>query len=437
MNQQDFDKNYNLTNLKNGIWLYFILLIFEGALRKWILPQFANPLLLIRDPLVIYLFLSASFNRIIFLNSYLFYAFLIATVSFIATMFIGHGNIFVAIYGLRIFLLHFPMIFLIGKIFDKDDVIKMGKVILYLSIPMAILIAVQFFSPQSAWVNKGIGDSIGGGFSGAMGYLRPPGTFSFTSGTTSFFSLVAVFVFYFWIESQKINRIILSLATLALLAAIPFSISRSLLFQILISLVFTIIGTNIIKQSGNKVVTMVLGFGILILVLSLFDIFSIGVEAFSTRLEKANTAEGGIESVFLDRYLGGLINALSTSTNQPFLGYGLGYGTNVGSSILTNKRSFLISEGEWGRLIGELGPILGIGIILIRILMSIKLTSWAWQYLKLNDILPWIILSFTLLVLPQGGWSQPTSLGFSVLVSGLLIASFKSNSLTENSIEKY
>lgn len=437
MNQQDFDKNYNLTNLKNGIWLYFILLIFEGALRKWILPQFANPLLLIRDPLVIYLFLSASFNRIIFLNSYLFYAFLITTISFIATIFIGHGNIFVAIYGARIFLLHFPMIFLIGKIFDKDDVIKMGKVILYLSIPMAILIAVQFFSPQSAWVNKGIGDSIGGGFSGAMGYLRPPGTFSFTSGTTSFFSLVAVFVFYFWIESQKTNRIILSLATLALLAAIPFSISRSLLFQILISLVFTIIGTNIIKQSGNKAVTMVLGFGILILILSLFDIFSIGVEAFSTRLERANTAEGGIESVFLDRYLGGLINALSTSTNQPFLGYGLGYGTNVGSSILTNKRSFLISEGEWGRLIGELGPVLGIGIILIRLLMSIKLTSWAWQYLKINDILPWIILSFTLLILPQGGWSQPTSLGFSVMVTGLLIASFKTNTLTENSIEKY
>jgi hypothetical protein len=258
-----------------------------------------------------------------------------------------------------------------------------------------------------------------------MGYLRPPGTFSFTSGTTSFFSLVAVFVFYFWIESKKINRVILSLATAALLASIPFSISRSLLFQIIISFGFTIIGSNIIKQNSNKGITMVLGFSALALLLSLFDIFSIGIEAFTTRLERANTAEGGIESVFLDRYLGGLINALSSSTNQPFLGYGLGYGTNVGSSILTNKRVFLISEGEWGRLIGELGPILGIAIILIRLLMTVKLTSWAWQYLKINDILPWILLSFTLFILPQGGWSQPTSLGFCVLVCGLLIASFK------------
>jgi hypothetical protein len=37
------------------------------------------------------------------------------------------------------------------------------------------------------------------------------------------------------------------------------------------------------------------------------------------------------------------------------------------------------------------------------------------------------LLSFTLFILPQGGWSQPTSLGFCVLVTGLLIASFKSD----------
>ncbi len=425
MNQHNLNKNDSLANLRNGIWLYFILLIFEGALRKWILPQLANPLLLIRDPLVIYLFFSASFNRVVYFNSYIFYMLSIVAVSFIATMITGHGNIIVALYGARIFIIHFPMIFLIGTVFNKEDVIKMGKVILYISIPMALLIAVQFFSPQTAWVNKGIGDAIGGGFSGAMGYLRPPGTFSFTSGTTSFFSLVAVFVFYFWIESKKINRVVLSLATAALLASIPFSISRSLLFQIMISFGFTIIGASIIKQNSNKGITMILGFSALALLLSLFDIFSIGIEAFSTRLERANTAEGGIESVFLDRYLGGLINALSSSTNQPFLGYGLGYGTNVGSSILTNKRAFLISEGELGRLIGELGPILGIAIILIRLLMTAKLTSWAWQYLKINDILPWILLSFTLFILPQGGWSQPTSLGFCVLVCGLLIASFK------------
>ena len=263
----NLNATYDFKNIKNGIWLYFILLIFEGALRKWVLPQFSTPLLLVRDPLVLYLFFSASYNRIIFFNSYIFYAILIVLISFTATMLIGHGNIYVAIYGARIFLIHFPMIFLIGMVFNRDDVIKMGKVILFISIPMSLLISIQFFSPQSAWVNKGIGESIGGGFSGAMGYMRPPGTFSFTSGVTSFFSLVAVFVLYFWIDTTKVNRLVLFLATIALLSAIPFSISRSLLFQIIISFIFTIIGINWVKDNSSKGIIMIFGFTIIVLFL--------------------------------------------------------------------------------------------------------------------------------------------------------------------------
>ena len=40
------------------IWTYFILLIIEGALRKWVFPQLSNPLLVVRDPvaLAIYFF---------------------------------------------------------------------------------------------------------------------------------------------------------------------------------------------------------------------------------------------------------------------------------------------------------------------------------------------------------------------------------------------
>src|SRR5258708_39486843 len=36
--------------LTRFIFLYFWLLIFEGSLRKWVLPGLAAPLLVIRDP---------------------------------------------------------------------------------------------------------------------------------------------------------------------------------------------------------------------------------------------------------------------------------------------------------------------------------------------------------------------------------------------------
>ena len=47
------DKSIDL--LKKGIWLYFLLLIFEGALRKWLLPGLATPLLVVRDPIAMFL----------------------------------------------------------------------------------------------------------------------------------------------------------------------------------------------------------------------------------------------------------------------------------------------------------------------------------------------------------------------------------------------
>ena len=63
---------------------------------------------------------------------------------------------------------------------------------------MTLLIALQFYSPQSAWVNRGIGGDIkGGGFTGALGYFRPPGTFSFTTGVSQFFSFTAAFIIFF------------------------------------------------------------------------------------------------------------------------------------------------------------------------------------------------------------------------------------------------
>ena len=57
--------------IKFGIWTYFILLIFEGGLRKWVLPQLAAPLLVVRDPVVILILISAWNKGLITLNKYL------------------------------------------------------------------------------------------------------------------------------------------------------------------------------------------------------------------------------------------------------------------------------------------------------------------------------------------------------------------------------
>src|SRR2546423_1330834 len=48
-----------LQRMRIGIWVYLFLLLFEGALRKWILPSYSNHLLFVREPVVIAIYIWA------------------------------------------------------------------------------------------------------------------------------------------------------------------------------------------------------------------------------------------------------------------------------------------------------------------------------------------------------------------------------------------
>jgi hypothetical protein len=409
--------------LKAAVWLYFLLLIFEGGLRKWVFPALSTPLLVVRDPLAIWIFITARQKGYLKFNAYSFLMVLIGFISILTAVTIGHGNLFVAIFGARIYILQIPLIFAIGTIFDHEDVIKMGRALLWLSLPMTLLIAVQFFSPQSAWVNLGIGgDTSGGGFGGTNGYFRPPGTFSFTTGVVSFYALQASYIFYFWLHPKKVNKLLLIAATACLLISIPLSISRSAFFQVAIAIFFSIVAA----WKRPKYVWSMIGGGIIVLViLQLVEhrsFFVTSTAAFTNRFNGANESEGGLSGVFLDRFLGGMISAIENAPNLPFFGYGIGMGTNVGSNLLTGQSSFLIAEQEWGRIIGEEGLLFGFIIILIRISITISIAKKAIGNLRNVDALSWMLLSFCCIPLLQAQWGQPTALGFTVLGAGLAVA---------------
>ena len=440
----DSDKPYSSTkkveankDLKTGIWIYFLLLIFEGALRKWFLPSLATPLLIIRDPVAIWLVIKCWQRGLFPASIYLNGMIIIGIISTFIAIFLGHGNLFVALYGARILVFHFPLIFVIGQVFNRDDVIKIGIATLWITIPMAILITLQFYSPQSAWVNRGIGgDMAGAGYSGANGFFRPPATFSFTTGTTSYFSYAACFVFYFWFDLKKINKLVLLGATLGLFASIPLSISRGLFFQIGVTLIFLVLAVSRKPKYVGKLLIAIIGGGIILIALSQLSLFNTATDAFVSRFTTASGTEGGLQGTLGNRAVGGSISSLTSSVDQPILGYGIGMGTNVGSMLLAGSKTFLIAEGEWGREVGELGPILGLSVIFIRIGLAIKIALACYRKLSVNDILPWLLLSFGLQTLAQGNWAQPTYLGFCIIISGLMLAALNSKPNHTPSLKK-
>jgi hypothetical protein len=106
--------------LKRLFWVYFLLLIFEGALRKWVLPQLSAPLLLVRDPVALAIIWEAYRThkwpkRWSAITGILAAALLgLCLVQMIA----GDNPWFIALYGLRSYLLPLPVAFIMGENMD-------------------------------------------------------------------------------------------------------------------------------------------------------------------------------------------------------------------------------------------------------------------------------------------------------------------------------
>ncbi|AXB58512.1 hypothetical protein [Flavobacterium fluviale] len=417
-----------LNSIKTAIWLYFFLWIFEGALRKWVLPSLATPLLVVRDPIAIFIIARAIYLNVKFLNGYVVFSCIITLLALIVTLTFGHANLFVGIYGARIMLLHFPLIFIIGAVFTKKDILKMGYALLAVNILMTLIVYLQFISPQSALINRGIGGEGSAGFSGAMGYFRPPGTFSFITGLASFYILVSVFVFYFWLSKERVSRILLYTSTLALIFSLPLTVSRTAVGGVILVGVFAFIGSaTSFKKIMKVALTIVVLVGLFAILQSTTTVFNLGTEVFMSRVDTASGQSGGFEESFFSRVLGDFVRPIVNLLNMPLFVGKLGMGTNAGAQMLSGTNTFLIAEDELGRVGGEQGLLLGGGLIFLRLVLAVNLFLKSIRLPQEDKILPITFCGTALYLIILGQWAQPSMLGCSVLTVGLLVASLNMN----------
>ncbi|HEX4640396.1 MAG TPA: hypothetical protein VH252_03365, partial [Chthoniobacterales bacterium] len=144
----------------------------------------------------------------------------------------------------------------------------------------------------------------------------------------------------------------------------------------------------------------------------------------STAAAEETTIAGGL----IERTFYGFEEGFMAMSRAPIAGYGLDIGTNAGAKFLTGGSMFLLTEGEWGRVILESGPILGLAYLLWRTVLTFHLARVSFRQLKHGDILTIMLFCAGFLGLLNGQFGQPTNLGFGVFVSGLCLASAKGNS---------
>ncbi len=410
-------------NVRRLIWLYFWLLMLEGAVRKWGLPRFAGPLLIIRDPVLIYCYAEALRRGCFPKGPIVSWIAILGGLTFLVSvaqiqMNVVPSTFIIACYGLHTNFLHLPLIFLMGNALDRADVEKIGKWLLVLSIPMAALVYLQFHAGSSDWINVGAGvgsEQIGAAVNGVE-KIRPAGLFSYNTGLSAFLSLSAAFVLYGFFNEKVFSPPLVFTAMCSIAAAVPLSISRTNVLRVGIVCCAAILCGMIKPRLYGKSMKIAVVAGVTGVGYASWSILSEGMGILTERFAQAEGFKVGI----LQRVWEGI--GIETISSTPLWGFGLGMGTNVASGFLHGQRSFLLAEAEWPRVLMESGPLLGAAFIVLRLMIAYRLGTGSWSRLQAADTLPLLLLSASGLALLNGQFGQPTELGFAVFGSGLCLA---------------
>ncbi len=409
--------------IKKLIWVYFLLLLFEGALRKWFLASLSTELLIVRDPLVILIYFLAYRQDIFPLENKYLKSLIFLTLAFAFTSFlIAETHWATVLYGMRTNVLHFPLIFIMGKVLNGKDVILLGKVILILSIPMTYIVSEQFQADRDDIVNVAAGGT-GHQIETSGGKVRASGTFSFVSGIVFFYCFTIAFVIHGFLNKNFYHRLYPYVGVGASLLAMVTAGSRAVIAECLqVIACFGFLAFFKPSEFG-KITASIFGISIVAIILySQVDLFKEGLDFLSLRFEEAANVEGNPIEAYFNRYFEMLIVPYHY-INAELLGNGLGSATRAGSVF----GGYVWSENAWRRAFLEGGIIFGFAFILWRIWVTKDLLKPCIKSIKKNNFLPIFLFGATGPILLFGILGQPTNLGFAVFGSGLCLASTKIN----------
>jgi len=199
--------------------------------------------------------------------------------------------------------------------------------------------------------------------------------------------------------------------------------SRSVLLAVLVVvaslLLIIVVRPGAVNQFGRNLLIVV----VVLLVAVRLPVFKEGVHILSDRFTAvAEAEETSIAGGLLARTFSGFTEGILFVPRAPIGGYGLGIGTNGGAKFLTGRAIFLLTEGEWGRVVLESGPILGLAYLAWRTILTFSLGLFSFRQLKHGAILPVMLYGAGFMALLNGQFGQPTNLGFAVFICGLCLA---------------
>lgn len=421
--------NPRLSKIGKIFILILLIVVFEGAIRKWVSSALTGPLILLRDGLALYgIFSTIKTKRLRFkrvgaqllkLWTYFFLGW------GLLQLLVNQSSPFIYVVGIRFWLLYLWFSYAAAVSLTEYDFNFIGKTILILMIAMTPLVVMQHFLPPGAFLNKqldGVQDDI---FLVVTGIVRTTGTFSFTLGFTTLLALATPFVLCLLTPGSKLwnRKWMPKFCILALGISTVVSGSRGAIIFFGLMFGAYIVATLLYSKRSKKLAALFLIVVVGALLALVPYLFSTSMKANIERFESASQSEN-----LSDRVIAMFTGETGIYKASTLIGSGVGVGTNFAGAAATGQRTFLLAETEAARTILE-GGLLGLAFIGLKLMVISVGLRKSWSILKsTSNTLPlflWLATTIALLSWSIIGQLTVNALGY--MLFGLAIASLRFN----------
>jgi hypothetical protein len=366
----------------------FVLVVFEGALRKWAFPSAQAQIYLVKDAILLAVYLGFVLDarrnqpvlrdvtsiKVVLLLAFIFSCFEVLNPN--------SPSILVGLMGLKAYFLYVPIAFILPYAFkSREHLFHMIWRYLVLVIPVALLGFIQVAAGPDSFLNTYVSHNENAPGLAHFGYeniVRTSGTFSYISGYTAFLTFVAFLAIgYNWANGWRIkNNIVPGLALTLVVGAMFTTGSRAP--------VYTLVATGPVilwlAAIGRVLTTRIAVRLCLLLPIAVFVALNLSpraVDAFTQRVNQVSDST-------VDRLLSPVNQTIWALSDGPALGIGIGATHPSAFTIMgTQEASWLgdlFPEDEAARVTVELGLIGLMLIYLPRFLIIGVALRWALSF---------------------------------------------------------
>jgi hypothetical protein len=417
----------------------FWLIIFTGAIRKWMFPSVTVLYLLQDVPLVLaylYAMYTGLFTRGFVALGVTLLSTLLVLQGLIQVIFGGLG-LFILFVGYHNYLFYLPMLFIFPVCLLEQFRKNFVWWNLMLSIPMSLLAYAQDKAPRAAWINKTTeGEAFG---LPGSDVARVSGTFNFVSFYAIWAGLVAALCVGEWLlprHRRSVKRTwLLVVCTACVMLCFLLSGSRAAIALAAVGVMGGVLASIVL--GSTRAILSVLGI-VFMLPIAGAAIYVISPEEFNIMVYRF-TGEGSVEDNS-NRLEDGTVGFL-TKPKFSLIGQGIGIGTDAAhvGSVGGYDFTYTLSEYDLIRNVIELGTLVGVTYVMTRILFFIALIFLAIRLVRDGSSPHVLPVSFFLMAqTTQGDMTRNAAISGSMTVVSaafILSAYYNPDNLSEPELE--